>query len=298
MKVGAFQLQEPLPVLREPHVVSMVHPWVDAGNVGTLALTRLERYFNAEEIGKLERPGTFFDFTRYRPTTRWVEGKRTIEVPNTTISFAHREESPDLIFIHVMEPHMAAEDYITSLVELMKTLGIKRYTRLGGMWDAVPHTRPLLVTGMMNNKPLDVKGAQGTRRSGQYEGPTTILGQLNTELETLGIENANLMVHLPQYLQLEEDFTGSARLLEVLAHMYNLPSDLPETEHGRQQYSELNAEVERNPEAKRLVRRLEAHYDNRAANQEQRQQADNMPPLAPDIQKFLQDLGKKLDEPQ
>ena len=47
MKVGAFQLQEPLPELREPHVVSMVHPWVDAGNVGTLALGRLEQYFSA-----------------------------------------------------------------------------------------------------------------------------------------------------------------------------------------------------------------------------------------------------------
>lgn len=296
MKIGAFVLQDPLPELREPHAVSMLHPWVDAGNVGTLALARMEHHLGAQEIGKLEHPGVFFDFTRYRPTTKNVDGKRVFTIPNTTIYAARRETPPDLLLVHVMEPHTFAEDYIASLVELFKTLGVKRHTRVGGMWDAVPHTRPLLVTGTIDNKPVDVKGVT-SRRWGQYEGPTTIMGLLNDELAKFGVENGNLMVHLPQYLQLEEDFTGSARLLEVLAQLYKLPQDLPDTEHGRQQYQELSAEVERSPEAKRLVRRLEAHYDTRAANQQHQQQADNTPPLAPDIQRFLQDLGKRLDEP-
>ena len=299
MKIGAFVLQEPLPTLREPHVISMLHPWVDAGNVGTLALTRMEEVLGAREIGKLERPGHFFDFTRYRPVTRQVDGQRQLNVPNTTFHLAKRESGPDLLLAHVMEPHMFAEDYIQSLVELFKTLGVKRHTRIGGMWDAVPHTRPLLVTGTIDNKPFDVKGVQQRRPGGVYEGPTTIMGQLNDEMTKLGVQNGNLMVHLPQYLQLEEDFTGCARLLETLATLYSLPATLPDTEHGRQQYQELNAEVERNPEAKRLVRRLEAHYDTRNANQPQpTQQGDAPPPLAPDIQRFLSDLGKKFDEPQ
>ena len=36
-------------------------------------------------------------------------------------------------------------------------------------------------------------------------------------------------VHLPQYVQLEEDYAGAARLLEVLSSIYDLPPDLPPT---------------------------------------------------------------------
>jgi hypothetical protein len=300
MRIGQFELVEPLPTLREPHAVAMLHPWVDAGNVGTLALNRMEGRMGAREIGRLVRPGMFFDFTRYRPITKQVNGKRTLTVPNTVVKLLHREEDPDILLCHILEPHAFAEDYIDTLVDLFKTLGIKRHCRLGGMWDAVPHTRPLLVTGTLDGKPIEGVRGLTSRRWGAYEGPTTILGQLNTRLEEMGVENMSLMVHLPQYLQLEEDMSGSSRLLEVLTALYKLPQDMPQSELGQRQYSDLSGEVERNPEARRLVRRLEAHYDQRTAAREEQGAAseEQAPPLAPGIQDFLRDVGKKLDEPQ
>ena len=92
MRVGAFELQEPLPELHDVHVISSLRPWLDAGNVGTVVLSRLERHFSAKELGKLARPGVFFDFTRYRPMTRMVGGRRTSTVPNTTIHVAEHLE--------------------------------------------------------------------------------------------------------------------------------------------------------------------------------------------------------------
>ena len=67
MKIGEFELTEPLPELKEPHVFAMVRPWVDVGSVGTLTLARLENHLGAKELGQLTRPGEYFDFTRYRP---------------------------------------------------------------------------------------------------------------------------------------------------------------------------------------------------------------------------------------
>ena len=64
MRIGAFEINEPVPELRDPHVFAMVRPWVDVGSVGTLTLNRLERYLGSKELGKLHRPGVFFDFTR------------------------------------------------------------------------------------------------------------------------------------------------------------------------------------------------------------------------------------------
>ena len=104
MRIGAFELNEPLPELKEPHVFAMVRPWVDVGSVGTLTLNRLERFLGSKELGRLARPGTFFDFTRYRPNMRLVDGKREVKIPNSILRYAITEDGPDYLFLHLMAP--------------------------------------------------------------------------------------------------------------------------------------------------------------------------------------------------
>ena len=147
MKIGAFEFTEPIPHFEEPHVIAMLYPWLDAGSVGTLTLRRLERYFGSQELGKLEKPGAFFDFTRYRPTTRFRGGQRIQRVPNTRVSQLTGHTDPPIIVMQVREPHNNAEDYIASILEVLKALHVKRYSRIGAMYDAAPHTRPLQVSG-------------------------------------------------------------------------------------------------------------------------------------------------------
>ena len=126
MKIGAFEIVEPVPALREPHAIVMIRPWVDVGSVGTLTLRQIERHFDAQPIGKLARPGTFFDFTRYRPTVRIVDGQREMTYPNTFVNYAQPDGGPDLLFIHLLEPHAMAEDYVDSLVDLFKHFEVQR----------------------------------------------------------------------------------------------------------------------------------------------------------------------------
>ena len=293
MKVGGFELQEPLPDLNEPHAIAILRPWVDAGNVGTLALSRLEESLGAQELGRLTTPGEYFDFTRYRPNTHQVEGRRVLSVPNTVISYTRREEGPDFLLCRVMEPHSSAEQYISSLVELFTALNVKRYCRIGAMYDAVPHTRPILVTGTLAGQPIPGPAGIMARTHRNYEGPTTILGLLNDQLEKHGIEQMMLMARLPQYLQIEDDYNGTARMLEALASIYHLPYEFPETDLGQRQYRRVQAEVERNGPAQELIHKLEAEYDSHNAGA-----AEEESPLSPDVQRFLHDLSGTLDEPQ
>lgn len=293
MRVGAFELQEPIPDLKDPHVIAGLRPWLDAGNVGTVALTRLEQHFSSKELGKLVRPGVFFDLTRYRPITRIVEGHRSMTIPNTTVHVAIREKGPDFLFLQLLEPHAFAEDYVESFVELLKMLKVKRYCRIGGMFDAVPHTRPLLVTGSLGSQPLQgVAGVVTRRPGGNYEGPTSVMGLISDSLEGLGVENMSLMVHLPQYLEIEDDYMGAGRLLEVLCALYDLSSTLPTTEQGRRQYRQVSAQVQNNAAVKALVERLEAYYDATAASS-----AEESPPLAPQVERFLKEMGRQLEGP-
>ena len=106
MLTGHFSLQEPLPELRDPHVLAVLRPWIDVGNVGTLGLDRVERHLKAQELGRLEKPGRFYDFTRYRPRSYIDQGKRGYSIPSTIFRYAVREEPPDLVFAHLLEPHV------------------------------------------------------------------------------------------------------------------------------------------------------------------------------------------------
>ncbi|MDA0987858.1 MAG: PAC2 family protein [Chloroflexi bacterium] len=294
MQIGAFEIHEPIPEFKNLHAIALLHPWVDAGNVGTLSLERLESHFGAKELGKLHRPGNFFDFTRYRPTSQFVEGQRVIVVPNTNIYYALGTDGPDFLFIHLMEPHAFAERYVKSVVDLLKTLNVKRYCRISGMYNAVPHTRPLRVTGSPElEKMPGMSGLITPRQStGGYQGPTSIMNSLAEELEKSGTEMINFMVHLPHYLSLEDDYAGTARLMEVLCTLYDLPPHLMEADRGATQYQEVGTQLQHNTQVKALISQLEEYYDD----QQSPEPEEETPPLAPDVETFLREIGLRLDD--
>lgn len=295
MRIGAFELAEPIPELHEPHALVMIRPWVDVGSVGTLTLKRLEQHFSGKELGKLGRPGTFFDFTRYRPITRLVDGEREITYPNSLVNWAQPEGGPDLLFLHLLEPHANAEDYIESIVELLRHFGLSVYCRIGAMYDSVPHTRPIVITGNTGSiEPLPGRTSLLVQqRQSQYEGPTTVMNLLTEAATQMGASVMNLMAHLPHYAQLEEDHSGAARMLQVLGAYYDIPTTLAPTRRGERQYRELDAAVAREPELQSLMSRLEAHYD--ATYEKPESPSPERPTtLSPEIEKFLKGLDQGL----
>lgn len=300
MKIGAFELQEPVPELRDPHVFAMIRPWVDVGSVGTLTLNRLERYLGSRELGRLHRPGEFFDFTRYRPSMRLVDNERRVRIPNSIIRYATTENGPDYLFFHLREPHANSETYTESILEVVETFKVKRYCRLGAMYDAVPHTRPLLVTGSLGSVPQIRHVPNLKLRGSTYQGPTTIMNLVSDGIERMEIEAINFMVHLPQYVQLDEDYNGTARMIEVLSSVYSdIPADLAPTRRGQRQYRELNSAVERNSDLQNLIKQMEDYYDSNEAEtavSDEGGETGDAVELSPEIEQFLSELGEEFGQ--
>ena len=294
MRVGEFELNDPVPELKDPHVLAVLRPWIDVGNVGTLSINRVERHLKSQELGRLATPGLFYDFTRYRPRSFINEGRREVTVPNTIVRYASREEGPDLITIHLLEPHLYGEDYTDSLLDLLNHFDVKRYSLIGGMYDMVPHTRPLMVTGVGDGPGIEEERLQLKTKPSDYEGPTTITYLVAQEAAKRGIDTRAFVVHLPQYLQVEEDFTGTARMMQILCSLYQLPERLIDIERGQDQYAKLQDTVD-NPEIASLLKRLEDRYD-----QENREETEEAPPspLSPNIEEFLKDLDQGFDTPR
>lgn len=294
MKIGIFEVTEPLPELRNTRALAILRPWIDVGRVGSVALSQIERYMAAKELGRLDRPGTYFDFTRYRPRIRSVGGRRILTTPNTVVYYASIESGGDYIFLHVREPHAMAEEYVEGIVDLLEHFNVVEYCRIGGMYDSVPHTRPLLVTGSLSEEQLQKAGGTVSTRGSNYQGPTSIVNLVTQSLENKGVATPSLMAHIPQYVQLDEDHMGASRLMEALCAIYDLPDFLAESNRGERQYSELNRAIESNSEVKTLIKQLEAFYDRTqtgAASEE-----GKGPELAPDIEAFLKQASEGLHD--
>ena len=291
MRIGAFEVKEPLPELKDPHVITILRPWVNVGRVGTLTMGRLDRHFASQEIGRLATPGDFFDFTRYRPRSRLVGDRREMRIPNSVLSYVRREEAPDLLLFNLREPHAAGEEYVESIVELLKTFGVRRYCLIGGMYDVVPHTRPLLVTGTAGGTEAVALAKKMQLQESSYQGPTSITSLITQEGLKLGIDHMTFVVHLPQYVQLDEDYAGVARLMNILCSIYQLPPHLADEERGKRQYYELNLAMDRNPELKAVLTQLEAQYDR-----QQKPAEEPPPPLSPEVERFLRELDERDEE--
>jgi len=286
MRIGAFEVADSLPELREPHAIAMLRPWIDAGSVGALTLTELEQQYGSEKLASLARPDAFYDYTRYRPTVFIRDGQRSLSVPNTVVSAVHLPAGRDLVLIKMLEPHMFAGRYIESVLRLLSGLKVSRYYWIGSMYDMVPHTRPLLVSGGAIGREAESDVSRLGILPTDYQGPSTLTFQIVQRAPMLGIESMWSIVHLPQYVQLDEDYVGKVRLLELLSKLYGVKVDESDMDRAREQLDTIEVAMGENPDVASTIPYLESTYQQRLDNQ-----SSASPPLPLDVERFLEQLG-------
>ena len=291
MRVGALEVNESLPEFKEPHALAVIQPWIDAGKVGSRVLSRMETYLGTRELAKLARPGSFFDFTRYRPTIDQAGVDPQITVPNISINYSSDPQNHDFIFLRLLEPHNFAETFLQSVVSFLKMCGIKRFCLIGSMYDLVPYTRPLLVTGNASNQVLQNALSLTGVIPSNYSGPTSILTLLGKILAETGVETCNMIVHLPSYFVMEEDFLGEKRIMDIISSFYNIGISQTDAEKAASQQEQIiklaDQFLEQQPQYKLILQQLESSYDSRMKAEQPEI------PLSPEVEKFLRGLNIK-----
>jgi hypothetical protein len=293
-QVGAFELQDPLPQLENPRLLVALQPWVDVGSVGTMALDFLQEAWKAHPLAQLSSPGTFYDFTRYRPMTYLKEGQREVSVPNSFLHHARLDDGGDWLLLHALEPHSHGEDYIDSLVELIGHLGVRHYCLIGSMYAPVPHTRPPIVSGRASDEALQKRLRELGMRESTYEGPTTIFTLVVNQAQKMGIDTLSMVLQLPAYAQLERDYRGLHALLALLSGLHDLSLDLGSLrQESDRQGAALDDSVAQDPRAQEMIRELEATYDA-----EEDSAHTETSKLSPELERFLHDIEARWGEPE
>jgi hypothetical protein len=106
------------------------------------------------------------------------------------------------------------------------------------------------------------------------------------------MDTMSLIVHLPQYTQLDDDYSGAARLMDMIASLYGLPTESEYYEKAGQQMEEVNQALNKNPQLKSIVRDMEAQYGDHP----HRKPEERRPPLSPEVEKFLSEMERRLGD--
>jgi predicted ATP-grasp superfamily ATP-dependent carboligase len=289
--VGPFELDDPLPEMSDARLLMSLQPWIDIGSVGTMALSFLEQAWDANQIGKLVRPGEFYDFSRYRPMLFRREGERHVMVPNTYLHHAKDPHGHDWLFLHALEPHARGEDYVDGLYALLTHLDVRDYMLVGSMYAPVPHTRPPVVSGGSTNEALRDRLQRLGAQESSYEGPTTILATLPGLVQRENIPTATVILQLPAYAQVERDYRGLLHMLELLAGFYGWQLDLDALrQESERQLTAMEETAAENPQLQAMLQELERAYDAQAEG------GGEASELSPEMETFLKDIESRLSE--
>src|SRR6267378_2292331 len=186
--------------LRRPILITAFSGWNDAAESATTAARYLATSFDGRKFAEID-PEEFYHFGLSRPTVRFKAGSETereIIWPATEFSIAQPPQlDRDLIVGVATEPHLRWKTYCAAIIELARRCEATLVLTLGALLAEVPHTRPVRLSGgAADPETARLLGIKPTR----YEGPTGIVGVLNTACRDNGLATASLWANVPHYI--------------------------------------------------------------------------------------------------
>jgi len=180
-------------------VIAAFGGWNDAGQSATDALEHLLDVWHCEEI--VDLPGDeYYDYQFNRPeVSLGLAGDREIAWPGTTVFRAKADTMPNttIFLVHGVEPSMKWKQFCAEIMSQLKMDKDTVLVTLGALLADVAHTRPVPLSGTTSNKTMQtITGFE----SSKYEGPTGILGILQSEFEVQGIPSVALWAAIPHYV--------------------------------------------------------------------------------------------------
>ena len=228
---------------RRPVLIMAFTGWNDAAESATTAVRYLGTAVNAEKFAEIE-PEEFYHFGLTRPYVRFKTGSETereVVWPATEFSIAQSADLPRDIIVGVApEPHLKWKAYCDLILGLGRATDTALVLTLGALLAEVPHTRPVRLVGGASDPEL---AAMLGIRPTKYEGPTGIVGVLNTTCRERGVPTASLWANVPHYISGIENPKASLALLRRVSTLLGIDIDLRDLDEAGRQFDQNLAQV-------------------------------------------------------
>ena len=238
-----LKVHEPPGDLRRPILIMAFSGWNDAAESATTAARYLATTFQAEKFAEID-PEEFYHFGLTRPMVRYKPdepSEREIVWPATEFSIARAATLPrDIIVGVAAEPHLRWKTYCATVLDLARRCRISLVLTLGALLAEVPHTRPVRLSGTSTDPEL--RAILGARTS-RYEGPTGIVGVLNTACREEGMPTASLWANVPHYISGIENPKATLAIVKRVLALLPATSDLSDLDEAVKQFDQNLAEI-------------------------------------------------------
>jgi predicted ATP-grasp superfamily ATP-dependent carboligase len=257
--MDALKIHELPANLRRPILIMAFAGWNDAAESATTAARYLAASFHAEKVAEID-PEEFYHFGLSRPYVRFKSGSETereVLWPTTEFSLAQGADLPrDLIVGVAPEPHLKWRTYASLVLKFARACEATLVLTLGALLAEVPHTRPIRLVGGASDPELAARlGIRPTR----YEGPTGIVGVLNTICRDDGLSTASLWANVPHYISGIENPRASLALVRRVLELLGAETDLSDLEEAGKQFDQnLKEIVAQNTKIASYIAKLEA----------------------------------------
>ena len=279
--------------LRRPLVIMAFSGWNDAAESATTAARYLSQLWPSRTIASID-PEEFYHFGLSRPYVRFKPGSQTereIIWPATEFSLTQAPSlDRDVIVGVAIEPHLKWRTYCQCILELTRRVGPSLVLTLGALLGEVPHTRPVRLSGSAYDPEI---AARLGVRSSRYEGPTGIVGVLNTACRDESVPTASLWANVPHYISGIENPKAALALVRRVLSLLNAEADLTDLNEAARQFEQnLNGIVAQNAKIAENVVKLEKKNPDEDEEPEPEADArrDELPPsadLVAEIEQFL-----------
>lgn len=273
------------PKMKLEHLIIVFSGWADAAEGATSAVKFLQRKLSAKKFAEID-PEDFYDFSQTRPhSSRTRDGKRRIQWPANEFFYLTDPSAGSGIMVFVgIEPNLKWRTFSETVAKVASDHGVESVIHIGALLDAVPHTRPVKLSGTASEPKLsEFLEGQGIRAS-NYQGPTGISSAVMAACINEGMDYTSIWGHTSHYLQAAPNHRVGSTLLQILVKMLNIPLDLTEIQSAAVTFNEeVEKAVARDDQISSYVTKLEGQYDDAVAAIEIPDPAE----LVQDLERFL-----------
>jgi hypothetical protein len=284
---SAYLTVHETPDTKLDHMLIAYAGWPDAAESATNTIKYLLRKLQARKFAEID-PEEFFVFTQERPrSSRTRDGRRRIHWPAN--EFYHwtgdgTGNQTSLMFLLGVEPNLRWRTFSSIVADLAQQSGVKTVIHVGALLDAVPHTRPVRLTGSSTQPDLQKALDSASVGSSNYQGPTGISTAVMDACTRQGMGYASLWGNTPHYLQAAPNYRISYTLARSLVSLLELPIDLTELSAAADSFDlEVARAANQDDQLTEYIKKLEDRYDESVTSSEMPDPAE----VVDELEQFL-----------
>jgi proteasome assembly chaperone (PAC2) family protein len=251
------------PSLRQPDLVAAFIGWPDAAQVSTGTVAYMIKKLPAVKFAEM-KSDDYYDFGTIRPTVNIENGMMwPVIMPTNSLYYWHNPTGTrDLIIFSGIEPQMRWQSFVETIADLAGRYNTHRVYAIGGLYDRIPHTREIRISGLVNDPAMIEVLEQAGIEPVNYTGPSSIHGLLLSVCAVRRIPAISMWGHVPFYIRAESNPMVCLETLMKISSLLGMEIDLGDLRKSAESLNGiLDKLLSENEQMRTFLRSLEEQYD-------------------------------------